>query len=46
MVIQKKMVKEQIKWVVFQKTREDSTKRVPFVITFHSKLTFLAKIED
>ena len=26
-----------------EKTREDSTKGVPFVVTFHSKLTFLTK---
>ena len=41
-----KMVKEQTKHVVFgktDKTREDSTKGVPFVVTFHPKLTFLAK---
>ena len=40
------MVKEQMKRVVFGKTGEtwkDSTKLVPFVVTFHSKLTFLAK---
>ena len=39
-----KMVKEQIKRVVFgktDKTQEDSTKS--FVVTFHPKLTFLAK---
>ena len=45
-----KMVKEQTKHVVFgktDKTREDSTKGVPFVVTFHPKLTFLAnKIEE
>ena len=41
-----KIVKEQMKWVVFgktDKTREDSTKRVPIVVTFHPKLTFLVK---
>ena len=41
-----KMVKEQMKRVVFgktDKTREDLTKGVPFVVTFHPKLTFLAK---
>ena len=41
-----KMVKEQMKWVVFgktDKTQEDSTKGVPFVVTFHPKLTFLVK---
>ena len=40
------MVKEQMKREVFGKTGEtwkDSTKLVPFVVTFHSKLTFLAK---
>ena len=41
-----KIIKEQMKRVVFgktEKTREDSSKRVPFVVTFHSKLTFLVK---
>ena len=41
-----KMVKEQMKRVVFgktDKTREDFTKGVPFVVTFHTKLTFLTK---
>ena len=41
-----KMVKEQMKWVVFgktDKTLEDSTKGVPFAVTFHSKLPFLAR---
>ena len=41
-----KIVKEQMKRVVFgktDKTREDSTKEVPFVVTFHPKLTLLAK---
>ena len=41
-----KMVKEQMKRVVFGKTGEtwkDSTKLVPFVVTFHPKLTFLGK---
>ena len=41
-----KMVKEQMKREVFgktDKTREDSTKGVPFVVTFHPKFTFLAK---
>ena len=40
------MVKEQVKQVVFgktDKTREDSTKGVPFAVTFHPKLTFLSK---
>ena len=40
------MVKEQMKLVVFgttDKTQEDSTKGAPFDITFHPKLTFLAK---
>ena len=35
-----------MKRIVFgktDKTREDSTKGVPFVVTFHPKLTFLAK---
>ena len=35
-----KMVKEQGKT---DKTWKDSTKGVPFVVTFHSKLTLLAK---
>ena len=42
----KKMVKGQMKRVVFgkiDKTREDSTKRVPFAVTLHPKLTFLAR---
>ena len=41
-----KMVKKQMKGVVFGKTgktREDSTKGVTFVVTFHPNLTFLAK---
>ena len=41
-----KMVKEQMKRVVFgktDKTGEHSTKGVPFVFLFHPKLTFLAK---
>ena len=41
-----KIVKEQIKLVVFgkkDKRQEDSTKGVPFVVTFHPKLIFLAK---
>ena len=40
------MVKEQMKQVGFgktEKTRDDSLKGVPFVVTFHPKLTFLAK---
>ena len=40
------MVQEQMKRAVFgkaDKTREDSTKKVHFVVTFHPKLTFLAK---
>ena len=41
-----KVVEKQIKRVNFGKrgkTREDSTKGVPFVVTFHLDLTFLAK---
>ena len=41
-----KMVKEQIKRVVFgktDKTREDSTERSSFAVTFYPKLTFFAK---
>ena len=41
-----KMVKEQMKCVVFgktDKTWEDSTKGAPNVITFHPKLTFSTK---
>ena len=35
-----KKVREQMKWVILGKTiktREDSTKRAPFVVTFHPK---------